>query len=44
MELKSTLLELARELARIDQYERRALSRRNFAIRKFDAARTGVPL
>jgi hypothetical protein len=33
---KLSLEELARELAALDRYERRALSRRKFAIREFD--------
>jgi hypothetical protein len=37
--LAITLSHLAKELILIDRYERRALSRRKFAIRDFNAAR-----
>jgi hypothetical protein len=36
---KLSLAELASELAALDRYERRALSRRKFAIRQFDLVR-----
>jgi hypothetical protein len=35
---RSTLSEISRSLIAIDRYERRALSRRKFAVRDFDAA------
>jgi hypothetical protein len=37
--LATILLEEAKELLAMDRYERRALSRRKFAVRAFDEAR-----
>ena len=36
---RNCLGEFAKELAALDRYERRALSRRKFAVREFDLAR-----
>ena len=41
-ELAAVVAERASQLAALDRYERRALSRRKFAVRKFDA-RAGAP-